>query len=178
MKTRTLGLLLVIIILGALAAGCGSASAGPEALSLEKDMGVTVGGTWYPILQDAAPLISALGSDYELFAAPSCLFEGEDKEFAYENLSVFTNPDGEKDIWYIIDLKDGTYSTARGIHVGSTKDELIAAYGEKYYMESDYQMVYSISGVKGDLASPCIIFDLQHNKVSKISIYYPTNTNK
>jgi len=178
MKTRTLGLLLVIVILGALAAGCGSASAGPEALSLEKDMGITVDGTWYPILQDAAPLISALGSDYELFADPSCLFEGEDKSFDYAACTVLTNPDGEKDIWYIIELKDGTYSTARGIHVGSKKDELIAAYGEKYYMESDYQMVYSISGVKGDLTSPCIICDLQGERISKISIYYPTNTNK
>lgn len=166
-------LLLTLTLFFGLFGGCGAAK--PADISLEKDMGITVDGTWFPIYQDAAPLLASLGEDYELYAAPSCLFTGEDKEFSYGSCSVFTNPDGDQDIWYLMALKDGTYATARGIHVGSTKDELIAAYGEKYYWESDYQMVYSISGVKGDLASPCIIFDLQDDVVTKIEIYYPTN---
>ncbi|MGI6162245.1 MAG: hypothetical protein ACOYJD_09550 [Christensenellales bacterium] len=144
-------------------------------MSLEKDMGITVDGTWYPIYQDAAPLLASIGEDYELFAAPSCLFTGEDKEFSYDSCSVFTNPDGDKDIWYIIDLKDATYSTSRNIRVGNTADDLISAYGEKYYWESDYQMVYSISNIQGDLTSPCIMFDLEDDVITKIGIYYPTN---
>jgi hypothetical protein len=167
------GFLMLIVLVCGLFLGCGAAK--PADMSLEKDMGITVSGTWYPIHQDAAPLLEAIGEDFELYAAPSCLFAGDDKEFSYDSCSVFTNPDGDKDIWYIIDLKDGTYSTSRGIHVGSTKDELIAAYGEKFYWESDYQMTYSISGVQGDLTSPCIIFDLADDVVTKIEIYYPTN---
>lgn len=166
-------LLLMIALVLSFALGCGAAK--PAALTLEKDFGISVKGTWFPIYQDAAPLLKAIGDDYELFAAPSCLYEGEDKEFSYESCSLFSNPEGEKDVWYLLDIKDGSLSTARGITVGSTKDELVAAYGETYYWESDYQMTYSISGVKGDLSSPCIIFDLADEQVSKISVYYPTN---
>ena len=151
--------------------GCGA-----KDFSMKEDMGIKVDGKWYPIFQDAAPLLSALGSDYELFAAPSCLYDGEDKEFAYAGCSVFTNPgNGGIDVWYIIRLTDDSLETARGIKVGDTKDAVVKAYGDKYYMESDYQMVYSISGKQGDLASPCMIIDFENDKVSCIEIYYPTN---
>lgn len=168
-----INLLSAALLAGLVLAGCGAS--GPAPLTLEKDFGLTVGGIWFPIHQDAEPLLAALGDDYELYAAPSCLFWGEDKEFAYEGVALFTNPDGDLDIWYLVAITSDLYETARGIRIGSSQEDLTAAYGEKYYWESDYEMVYSISGVQGDLASPCIFFVLEDDIVAAIDIYYPTN---
>ena len=167
-----IGTLLAVALLAACGGGNGGAS---DAFTLESDVGIQIGDTWYPPHSDVAPLLEALGTDYETFADPSCLYEGEDKEFRYSGISILTNPNGDMDVWYSLEITTDEYPTARGIKVGDTRDALIEAYGDGYYMESDYQMVYSVSGEKGDLASPCIIFDITDDKVSKIAIYYATN---
>lgn len=171
--TRAFSLLSAVLLACLILAAC--AASGPAPLTLEKDFGLTVSGTWFPIHEDTKPLLTALGDDYELYAAPSCLFMGEDKEFDYPGIALFTNPDGDLDIWYLAALTGQAYQTARGIGIGSSQEQLIAAYGDKYYWESDYEMVYSISGIQGDLASPCIIFRLDGQEITAIDIYYPTN---
>lgn len=170
MKNRTRIIVILACAVMLLLAGCSS----PAALTLEADFGVTVDGTWYPIMQDASAVVSALGDDYEQYTLPSCAFVGEDKEFEYESCSVFTNPDGDADIWYLISFWDDTLETARGIRIGSTRDELLDAYGSGYYME-DTTLVYSISGVSGDVASPCILFGMDGDSVSSVEIYYPAD---
>ena len=152
------------------------AAAEPAPLSMEEDMGISVNGRWFPIWQDAAGLLQALGDDYELTSAPSCVFEGEDKEFAYDGCFVFTNPDGDRDIWYSMYLVDDTLSTARGIMVDSSLDEVMSEYGDRYFWEGDSILTYSISGVQGDIDSPCIQFTVAEERVTAIEIYYPTNT--
>lgn len=153
-----------------LLAGCSS----PAAFTLEDDMGVSVNGVWYPIMQDAAPLVEALGTEYELYKLPSCAFIGEDKEFEYACCSVFTNPNGDADIWYLVSFWDDTLETARGIRIGSSRDDVIAAYGSGYNMEDD-TMVYSLSGVAGDVASPCIMLGIADDVVTSVEIYYPAD---
>ena len=147
----------------------------PEPLSMEKDLGIRINGQWFPIWQDSTDLLQALGDEYVLSAAPSCVFEGEDKEFSFDGVSIFTNPDGNKDIWYSIYLDNDLYSTSRDIHVGCSLEEILAAYGDRYYWEGESLLTYSISGVEGDIASPCLLFTLEEDRVAAIEIYFPTN---
>ena len=150
----------------------------PEPLSLEHDLGISVDGQWFPIFQDVSGLLSALGGNYELSVAPSCVFEGEDKEFAFDGFFVFTNPDGdwgERDIWYSIYVENDTLTTARGITVGHSLEEVLANYGSRFFWEGDTVLTYSISGIQGDIASPCIMFIFRDNHVISFEIYYPTN---
>ncbi len=153
-----------------------SEESGVEPFTLEKDMGVTLDGTWYPVLTDAAPMVESMG-DHELFASPSCVYDsGDDKEFACKDYSIFTNPVDGKDIWYDFMVSGGTIETARGIKIGDSVDDIIAAYGDKYYWEGENILTYSVSGVEGDYESPCIIFTIEDDKVTLFNIYYPTNT--
>lgn len=149
----------------------------PQPLTMDKDLGIAINGVWFPIWQDASGLIQALGSDYELYAAPSCVFdEGDDKEFAYDGIYVYTNPVSGQDIWYSVFIESSAYSTSRGISVGSALDDIMAAYDDGFYWEGDTILTYSISGIEGDISSPCIQFTIADQIVTAIEIYYPTNT--
>ncbi len=147
-----------------------------EPFTLENDVGVTINGTWYPVLTDAAPMVESMG-EHELFESPSCVYDsGDDKEFSCNDYSIFTNPVEGKDIWYDFMVKGGSIQTARGIKIGDSVDDVIAAYGDNYYWEGENVLTYSVSGIEGDYESPCIIFTLHDDKVSLFNIYYPTNT--
>ena len=146
-------------------------------LSLEHDMGISINGQWFPIRQDVSGLLGALGDGYTLSTAPSCVFEGEDKEFDFGGLLISTNPnpDGTIDIWYSIYITGENFPTARGIRIGSTLDEVKAAYGSGFFWESRDVITFSISGIEGDITSPCIQFTVAQGVVTAIEIYYPTN---
>ena len=144
-------------------------------MSLEKDVGLLLNDTWYPILTDIHALRDALGEPAALNAAPSCVFVGDDKEYVYEGLTIFTNPAGEQDIWFEMQLTNNAYATSRGIRVGDTLEMLQNAYGELCYWEGDTILTYSVSGIEGDYASPCIMFEIVDDVISSIDIYYPTN---
>jgi len=146
-------------------------------LSLEHDIGISINGQWFPIQQDVSGLLGALGNNFSLSTAPSCVFEGEDKEFDYGDLLISTNPnpDGTKDIWFSIYIISEDFPTARGIRVGNTLDEVKAAYGNSFFWESQDVITFSISGIEGDITSPCIQFTVTDGIVTAIEIYYPTN---
>ncbi len=171
--------LLMLVTAAAAASDVDDIHAVPEAgspLTLDGDMGLFVENTWYPILSDFAPLLAALGEPDELISAPSCVFQGEDKEFAYEGMSVFTNPLKSMDVWYEVYITGEGMLTIRGIGVGSPLEDVITAYGENYYTEGENMLTFSVSGIAGDYMSPCIIFELTEGLVSAIDIYFPTNT--
>ena len=65
---------------------------------------------------------------------------------------------------------------ARGIGIGASQEDVIAAYGDGFYSEGEGMMTYNTSGDANDYASPCVIFTLENGAVSCIDIYYPTNT--
>ena len=146
-------------------------------LTLKKDVGICVNDTWYPVSEDAKPLLKALGNDYELFSE-----EDDAKEFAYEHCSVLTNHSKGKDIWYAIELYDATLCTARGIKVGDAVDKVYGAYGDKYYWEDEYLLIYFVSGAaSGDLEelkSPYIAFTVEEGIVMQILICFPTNVSE
>lgn len=76
------------------------------------------------------PIHSALGKEDNYFESDSCAFQGKDKVYTYGSVVIATYPDGDADYVYTIELKDDTVTTAKGIAIGSTKDDVIAKYGE------------------------------------------------
>lgn len=145
-----------------------------QPLTLQSDLGIIVDGMWFPIYQDASKLLQVLGDDYEYYSAPSCAFIGEDKEFSYSCATVYTNPDGETDIWYLIVLTDDTLQTSRGIKVGDSLEDVVAVYGEQYYWDGESVLAYSLSGDPDNSEDPCMLFTVSNNTVMLIEIYYPT----
>lgn len=84
---------------------------------------------------EAEPVIAALGDSLSYFEAESCAFEGLDKIYTYSSIELSTVPlDGIDHISLIV-LLDDTVATNEGIRIGSSVDDVVAAYGDDYNVQ-------------------------------------------
>lgn len=81
---------------------------------------------------DAEPVVNALGEPLNYFEAESCAFKGLDKTYTYSGFEITTYPLDGKDYISSVYFMDDSVSTPEGIYLGSTVDEMIAAYGDNY----------------------------------------------
>lgn len=81
---------------------------------------------------DVVPVIDALGEEISYFEAESCAFKGLDKTYTYPGFEITTYPLDGKDYISNVYLMDDTVTTPEGIYLGSTVDDMIAAYGSDY----------------------------------------------
>ena len=77
-----------------------------------------------------ADALQILGDPLSYFEAESCAFNGLDKTYTYSGFVVTTRPDGENDYINSIVLTDDSVTTAKGIYIGSSEADVVAAYGE------------------------------------------------
>ncbi len=128
-----------------------------EGYSFENN-GVTI-----PMNVDAAPLTDTLGEPVEYFEAASCAFQGLDKIYYYNGFEVGTYPNGQKDYVSYVNLLDDSVATEKGIYLGSTLEEVTAAYGEDYKVEGS-SYVYRLGDTK-------LTFIIEEDFVTSITYY-------
>lgn len=85
--------------------------------------------------EDVAPALSGLGAYDNYAESPSCAFKGLDKIYSYQGFDLYTYPKGSADYVNSIYFIDDSVSTPEGIRLGSTTEEMLAAYGEDYTEE-------------------------------------------
>ncbi|MBQ8310096.1 MAG: hypothetical protein IJX80_03680 [Clostridia bacterium] len=78
---------------------------------------------------EMAPILEALGEWIEYNESPSCGFTGMSKLYTYAGFDIETYPTDGKDYVYRVELYDDSVATKEGIRVGSTKAQVIEAYG-------------------------------------------------
>ena len=89
-------------------------------------------GCTLPMNADFAPLLAYLGEPANYFEAESCAFEGMDKTYTYDAVEVITYPDDSVDRVSSVRILTNAVSTPEGITIGSTQEEVVAAYGDGY----------------------------------------------
>lgn len=119
-------------------------------------------GVEVSVNDDMSDVLKALGAPKSYFEAASCAFDGLDKTYTYSGFVITTRPEGEKDYVNSILLTDDSVTTTKGIYIGSSRDDVVAAYGESNNVVST-KLTYSDSGVS-------INFIIEDGKV--ISIEY------
>ncbi len=129
-----------------------SGSTGNE--SGEQDAGTTaasngytfdVSGVTVAMNAEMAPIVDELGEADSYFESESCAFQGLDKVYTYGSVQISTYPENDVDYVYSVVLKDDTVETPEGITIGSSKDDVTAAYGDP-----TSQTDASLSYTKGD----------------------------
>ncbi len=146
-----------------------------EAVTAEKDLGVLIEGVFYPVYQPVGPLLEALGEPDDTIVSPSCVYEGEDREYDYGFGSLYTSPIDGEDLWYEFYIFGEGMTTTRGLAVGDPEERIVELYGGNYFCEGEGMYTYSLTGDSEDLISPCLIFETEDGVVVTIDIYYPTN---
>lgn len=129
----------------------------------EEDFAVIVNDVEVKFGEDINEYLKKLGDPDDFSQARSCLHDGDDKIFVYGDVTLYTFPNGKKDILYIAEYT-GETKTKSGINVGSTKDDVIKAYGKKYE-EDPVFMVYSLDELS------TISIQMENNKVVYVEIY-------
>jgi len=86
---------------------------------------------------DIENVLDSLGEPSQVFTAPSCAFDGEDRIFLYPGMQLHTWPDGGIDRVHTINIRDDSRRTNGGILLGDSYADVIAAYGDNYAREQD-----------------------------------------
>ncbi len=79
---------------------------------------------------EAAPIVEALGEYDDYFESESCAFDGLDKQYTYGSFILKTYPLEDVDYVSSVEIRDDLVSTPEGISIGSTAEDVVAAYGE------------------------------------------------
>ena len=74
-------------------------------------------------------VINSVGTPDDIMSAPSCFFDGEDTIYVYEDFSLYTYRDGDKDYLYIIELSTDKNATELGGKVGMDIADVEEIYG-------------------------------------------------
>ncbi len=88
--------------------------------------------------------ISSLGIPDDIQNAPSCHYDGSDTIYCYDGYSLYTYANGSKNYLYLVEIDGSGISTELGIHVGSSVNDVKAAYGNPS-SETGTSLVYSLS---------------------------------
>lgn len=99
--------------------------------------------------EDVAFALSNLGEYSNYAESPSCAFKGLDKIYSYSGFDLYTYPIESTDYVNSIYFIDDSVSTPEGIRLGSTVEDMLAAYGEDY--EEEYG-VYTYTKDKSTLS--------------------------
>ncbi|MFG6368923.1 MAG: hypothetical protein K1W16_10945 [Lachnospiraceae bacterium] len=110
----------------------------------EGDYAVVVKGALIPLGGDMRNYVGTLGDPDEFGSAKSCTEAGEDKVYTYGGTVIYTYITNGADIISLIEVTGGEVLPS-GIHIGSTKDEVIAAYGRNYTEEGS-ELLYELGG--------------------------------
>ena len=103
--------------------------------------------TEIPVDADFAPILESLGKPNSYFESESCAAQGIGKHYTYNDFEIETYPDGDVDRVLYVMLKSDAVSTKEGINTSSSKEDVIAAYGEPTE-EVTGSLIYSTSSMK------------------------------
>ena len=153
----------MVLFCALLLCGCGSSTTENETTTPAPNnadvFSYTINGVEIVPGEDFAEAFSKLGEPVDFNEAPSCYFDGMDKQYFYDGFEIKTYPVGDKDYVQDICVSANTYSTPEDITIGSSLEDVVSAYGEdyektgkmyNYYVTEDKYMYFFVTndGVK------------------------------
>ena len=122
--------------------GCDGGDEAKKYIFNSNGVGIKVGG-------DANAVVSALGEAQNLVETPSCGGGAEpDREYTYAGFKFNTVNENGKNVIVKIVLADDSVSTPEGISIGSSRDEVIASYGENFTENATGTLIYTDGATK------------------------------
>lgn len=128
----------------------------------DSDYAVIVKGVTIPLRGDMRNYTASLGDPDDFASAKSCTEAGEDKVYTYGGAVIYTYITNGADVISLIEIT-GSETLVSGIHIGSTKEEVIAAFGSAY-SEQGSEWLY-------EMGNKTIGLEMSGDKVSFIELF-------
>ena len=130
------------------------------------DVKFTYNGATVELNSEASSAIEALGDYLDVSSELSCHGKGEDMTYTYDGFTVTSYPDsnGVNRVLEIVINTEGK-PTNKGIRVGSSVSDVVAAYGNGY-KEIGVYYAYDAGGKKS------LQFYIENDTVKEIDYYY------
>lgn len=158
---RKFALIIAAVLLLILPVGCGG---DPAPGFTKNDTYLTINGTEYRCHEVIDTVIASMGEEYQYAEGRSCDYDGLDKIFGYPVAEFYTWPLDAGDTVNEIYTESNLVTTSRGLTVGASREDVLAAYGDKCLDVSD-QLIYQIEG-----DGLYLTFDLEGGIVKAISL--------
>lgn len=129
----------------------------------KEDFAVIVNDVRIELGTDINEVVEQLGEPDDYVQARSCLHDGDDKIYTFGGVTIYTYPEGKKDIVYIVEYT-GKEKTPSGIGVGSKLTDLEMAYG-KNYVEDAFYTIYNLED------NATISFQISDEEITYIEFY-------
>ena len=129
MMKKILALCMVLLLIFAMVACSEDTPEGDDALKL--NYFVTYNGARLDVGVEVKDVIGKLG-EYKSEDGEACGTNEKDVIYTLSGIEIETHVSGESEIIRQIKITDDSQTTAEGITIGATKDEVIAAYGKTY----------------------------------------------
>ncbi|MCL2035371.1 MAG: hypothetical protein FWG94_11680 [Oscillospiraceae bacterium] len=136
--------MIAIITAALLTCSCSQPGAPPPGFGAE-DLFLRFGGNAYVLNAEIESILDDFGDGYEYAEARSCDYDGLDKSFIYDIAEFYTFPINNGDIVSEIYTAAPDAATSRGIRVGSSKADVLTAYGNDAG-DTGYQLIYTTDG--------------------------------
>ena len=162
----------IMVVLTMLLTGCGqknSSAQGEDTTVKEQkpdtlgDQSVKVGDNVISLGDEMSDVTDKLGEAQDVTEAKSCMYDGYDRTYSYDDLTIITNEEGEKEIVNSISFSGGEEIKC-GLHVGDAASDIPESLNEGNVTESDTVNTYEFSDYG-------IALYLENQKISQIELY-------
>lgn len=124
-----------------------------------------VNGNVLRVGDDATGFLSAMPPEFEE-TAPSMYGTGEDISYYYDDFTVYVWNGNGGAVTYSIDITGSGAATQKGITIGSSADDVIAAYGTEYTEQAmDYVYTYEDCTLRFTLIDGQVHYISYHKKL-------------
>lgn len=156
---RILALCTVLLLIFALVA-CDDASKDDDNVVILDDHKILYNGVVVVTGVEASELIPKLGN-YTREDGEACGTDEKDVIYTFSGIEIETHVSGSSEIVRKIEILNDSQKTEKGITIGSTRDEVIAAYGKNYTegaggslrYEGDTSAIEFYFGTSGDVSN-------------------------
>ena len=135
----------------------------------QKDLYLNVHGTKITADMPVDQILAAFGTDYEYAEAISCVYEGMDRTYTYDDAVLYTYPDGNTERLMELSCSGAETTASRGIAPGASSADVIAAYGTPTRQTGSI-LSYELKPSSPENEPASLYFLIRNDRVESISI--------
>lgn len=166
-KNKWLFVLLIILGMSTLVS-CSGGEGKAQGSNEQKEREVKVNNEIISLNEDIEEVVGKIGESKEYTESKSCLYEGFDRKYTYDDVVINTYPKDDKNYVSTIDVLSKDVILSKNVKVGDGINDVVEAFGEDYAEKEETYCTYEY----GDYG---IAFYFEDGLIDVIELYVINN---